>query len=109
MGDYYRLGRLCPFLTGLGRICLSRNGQILPSHPYPEMSSRRRAWKGAAGSMAARSGTCAMCAAGWEGGEEADWRGVVGCTAGGCRKRGNKKAYSTQCSQVVSHLSTNWA
>ena len=46
--------------------------------------------------MAARSGTCAMCAAGWEGGEEADWRGDVGCTAGGCRKRGNKKAYSTQ-------------
>ena len=42
MGDYYRLGRLCPFLTGLGRICLSRNGQILPSHPYPEMSSRQR-------------------------------------------------------------------
>ena len=46
--------------------------------------------------MAARSGTCAMCAAGWEGGEEADWRGDVACTAGGCRKRGNKKAYSTQ-------------
>ena len=42
MGDYYRLGRLCPFLTRLGRICLSRNRQILPSHPYPEMSSRRR-------------------------------------------------------------------
>ena len=42
MGDYYRLGRLCPFLTRLGRICLSRNGQILPSHPYPEMSSRQR-------------------------------------------------------------------
>ena len=42
MGDYYRLGRLCLFLTRLGRICLSRNGQILPSHPYPEMSSRRR-------------------------------------------------------------------
>ena len=59
--------------------------------------------------MAARSGTCAMCAAGWEGGEEADWRGDVGCTAGGCRKRGNKKAYSTQCSPVVSDLSTNVA
>ena len=42
MGDYYRLGKLCPFLTGLGRICLSRNGQILPSHPYPEGS--RRPW-----------------------------------------------------------------
>ena len=39
----------------------------------------------------------------------ADWRGDVGCTAGGCRKRGNKKAYSIQCSQEVSHLSANWA
>ena len=57
--------------------------------------------------MAARSGTCAMCAAAWEGGEEADWRGDVGCTAGGCRKRGNKKAYSTQCSQVISSSSVH--
>ena len=38
--------------------------------------------------MAARSGTCAMCAAGWEGGEEADWRGDVGCTAGGGAGKG---------------------
>ena len=59
--------------------------------------------------MVACSGTCAMCAAGWEGGEEADWRGDVGCTAGVAGERGNKKAYSTQCSQVVYPPSTNWA
>ena len=113
MGDYYRLGRLCPFLTRLGSICLSRNGQILPSHPYPEMSSRRRGRRvGVEEGRREHGGTqwhmrhvCSRLG----GGEEADWRGDVGCTAGGCRIRGNKQAYSTQCSQVVSHPSTNWA
>ena len=42
--------------------------------------------------MAARSGTCAMCAAGWEGGEEADWRGGRGVHHGGVPGKGQEKS-----------------
>ena len=92
MGDYYRLARLCLFLTRLGRICLSRNGQILPSHPYPEMSSGRRGQRvGVQGGCRDRGGTqwhmrhvCSRL--GGRGGSESE--GVRGVHRGGVPEKG---------------------
>ena len=58
--------------------------------------------------MTLRSGTCAMCAR-WEGGEESERRGGLWGAPRDVPEKGGKKPYSTQCSQVVFHLSTNLA